>query len=241
MKPSVALAGALLVALVIPSCKKKQQGQDAQSGYQQGQSGGQYGPGPATGPGPSTGPQLAADAGAPPVCQPGQPCQPQPGQVPPLGAVGSDPNALQALIAGALSGSAATLGLLTGGEMATLEQGIKMKAKTDAKGAKAEGQLMSAKLQQDGHAQASITLLPGSCYTVVGFGQPGVFAFQINLLTAPPMPPQVLAQSKADSVDPTVGPNETCVRNPYPTPLAVTVDMHVLKGQGLVGAQVYRK
>ena len=55
------------------------------------------------------------------------------------------------------------------------------------------------------------------------------------------MPPQVLAQSKADGVDPSVGPNESMRENPYPTPLAVKVDMHVLKGQGLVGAQAYRK
>lgn len=239
MKARALAIAALFAALALPSCKKKDQGQDAQ--FQQGQSG-PYTPGAPDGG--AAGPQVATgpDGGtAQPVCQPGQPCQTQPGQVPPLGAVGSDPNALQAIIAGALSGSAATLGLLTGGEMGPLEQGIKMKAAKDAKGMKAEGQLMTAKLQQDGHAQATITLQPGSCYTVIGFGQLGVFAYQINLLTAPPMPPQVLAQSQASSVDPTVGALPNCVKNPYPTPLNVIVDMHVTKGQGLVGAQVYRK
>jgi len=237
MNRTAFVVGLLLAGLAVPSCKKKDQGQDAQ--FQQGQSGGMYNPsdaGPAYNQGAG-----APDGGAQPVCQPGQPCQPQPGQVPPLGAVGSDPNALQSIIAGALSGTSATLGLLTGGEMGTLEQGIKMKAATDAKGMKPEGQLMSAKLQQDGHAQATITLEPGKCYTIVGFAQLGVMAYQINVLTAPPMPPQVLAQSKATGVDPTVGANENCVRDPYPTPLPVTVDMHVIQGQGLVGAQVYKK
>lgn len=238
MKARALVIAALFTALAVPSCKKKGQGQDAQGGFQQGQSG-PYTPG---GPDGGAGPQVATgpDGGAAP-CQPGQPCQTQPGQVPPLGTVANDPNALQAIIAGALSGSAASLGLLTGGEMAPLEQGIKMKAQKDAKGMKPEGQLMSAKLQQDGHAQATITLQPGSCYTVIGFGQLGVFGYQINLLTAPPMPPQVLAQSQANSVDPTVGALPNCVQNPYPTPLSVIVDMHVTKGQGLVGAQLYRK
>lgn len=236
MTSRTAISVALLGALALTQCKKKDQGQDAQ--FQQGQSGGQYGPGPGPGPAP-VGPD--GGTGAPGACQPGQPCNPQPGQVPALGTVGSDPNALQAIIAGALSGGAATLGLLTGGETGQLEAGIKMKAGTDAKDKKADGQLMSAKLQQGGHAQADFTLQPGSCYTFIGFGNPGVFNYQINILTAPPMPPQVLAQSDADSVDPTVGPNEQCVKNPYPTPLAVKIDMHVLKGQGLVGAQAFKK
>lgn len=235
MKSRIALLALLAGALAIPACKKKDQGQPA--GFQQGQPGGQpYNPGTGPGPGPAS-----PDAGAPSACQPGQPCTPEPGQVPPLGSVASDPNVLQAILSGALAGSAATLGALTGGEQAQLEQGIKMKAQQDAKGMKPEGQLMSAKLQQGGHAESSLMLEPGRCYAIVGFGNLGVFQYQINLITGPPMPPQVLAQSKADGVDPTVGPNDQCVKNPYPTPLAVKVDMHVIKGQGLVGAQAYKK
>lgn len=231
------LSVVVLSALALTQCKKKDQGQDAQ--FQQGQSGGPYGPGAGGGPGPGP---MGPDGGpAPATCQPGQQCQPQPGQVPPLGNVANDPNALQSLIAGALAGGAATLGILTGGETAQLEQGIKMKAETEAKGKKPDGPLMSAKLQQGGHAQADFTLQPGSCYTFIGFGNPGVFQYQINILTAPPMPPQVLAQSEGGTVSPTVGANEKCVKNPYPTALAVKIDMHVLKGQGLVGAQAYKK
>jgi hypothetical protein len=236
MKSRTVLFALVAGALVVSACKKKDQGQPA--GFQQGQVGGQpYDADAGMGPGPVA----QSDAGAPSACQPGQPCTPQPGQVPTLGSIASDPNVLQAILSGALAGSAATLGALTGGEQAQLEQGIKMKAQTDAKGAKPEGQLMSAKLQQDGHAESSIMLEPGRCYTIVGFGNPGVFQYQINLITAPPMPPQVLAQSKADGIDPTVGPGDQCVKNPYPTPLPVKVDMHVLKGQGLVGAQAYKK
>jgi len=114
-------------------------------------------------------------------------------------------------------------------------------AGTGSKGKRPEGKLLSAKLQQGAHAEASVSLAPGACYTVVGFGAPGVFQYQINLITAPPLPPQVLAQSDADGNDPAVGPGDQCIKNPYPLPMQVKVDMHLVKGQGLVGAQLYRK
>ena len=123
--------------------------------------------------------------------------QPAPGQVPAIGNIMSDPQALQSIIAGALSAGAASLGPMTGGELGPVEAGIQMREKTDAPGMQKEGQIMSAKLQQGGHAEGSATLQPGLCYTVLGFGGPGVFDYQINLITAPPLPPQVLAQSQA--------------------------------------------
>jgi hypothetical protein len=172
---------------------------------------------------------------APSASAPGQGAQP----VPPLGQVGTDPNALQALLAAALAGGAAALGAVTGGELAPIEAGIASKAKTDAKGMTPEGQVMSAKLQQGAHAQSSLTLQTGKCYSIVGFGGIGVFDYQLNLITAPPLPPQVLAQSGTGRADPTLGPNEQCVRNPYPLPLVVNVDMTILRGQGLVGARAY--
>lgn len=167
--------------------------------------------------------------------------EPAPGQVAPIGSVFGDPATLQNIIAGALAGGAAALGAATGGELGPIEQGIKAQASTQAKGMRAEGQLMSAHLQPDGHASGSLTLQPGSCYSVVGFGGIGVLDYQLSVVTAPPVPPQVLAQSPAGGVAPIIGPNEQCIRSSYPLPLVVNVDMHVLRGQGLVGAQVYKK
>ncbi len=220
----------ILVAgsLVAVGCKKKDQPpQDAQ-GFQQGQSG----PGTNTGP---TGTGGGPMAGSPD----GGPQGPAAGGVAPLGAIVGDPAALQNILSGALAGGAASLGGVSADQQ--VAAGIKMKAGTDAKGMQPDGPLMSAKLQQDGHAQATLTLQPNACYSVVGFAGFGVFRFQINLITAPPAPPQVLAQSAADSPAPTVGPNEKCIRNPYPTPMVVTVDMHVVQGQGSVAAQAYKK
>jgi hypothetical protein len=193
--------------------------------------------------------QQAAPSQPPPYAQPqpsgqaptnGQ-AQPAPGQMAPLGNVFADPATIQNILAGALSGGAAALGSLTGGEQGPVEQGIKAQAATQAKGMRAEGQLMTARLQSDGHASGSVTLQPGSCYTIIGFGALGVLDYQISVVTAPPVPPQILAQSPAGGVAPVVGANDQCIRSPYPLPLVVKVDMHLVRGQGLVGAQVYKK
>ena len=178
-----------------------------------------------------------------------QTAQPQPttqpsaqqGQVNPVGQILSDPNALQQIISGALAGTQASLGAMAGGQLKPIEEGIKQQAQTTAKGARPEGELMSANLQQGGHAEAQFIMQPNRCYSIVGFGGLGVFEFQINLMTAPPAPPQVIAQSAPGGNAPTLGPNEQCIRNPTPVPMPVKVDMHLLKGQGLVGAQVYAK
>ncbi len=233
------VAAALAIALsAAPACKNDSERPPAQApgGFQAAQAGqGAYPP--AWHPGQQQPPPGPVQPGAPP--QPG--ATHQPGQVTPLGAILSDPNALQNIIAGALAGTAASLSAVTGGEQSLLEQGIRMQAQTVAKGMKADGPLLSAKLQSGGHADASVSLRPGACYTVVGFGGPGVFQYQINLITTPPLPPQVLAQSDASGNSPSVGPNEQCIRNPYPLPMQLKVDMHLVKGQGLVGAQLFRK
>jgi hypothetical protein len=161
--------------------------------------------------------------------------------VPPLGSIAADQVTLENIISGALAGSAATMGTLLGGEIVPLQEGTKMRAQADAKGMKPVGELMSARLGPDGHAQARMSLAAKRCYTIVGFGGPGVFVFQINLMTSPPLAPQVLAQSAADGPHPTVGANPNCISHPYPLPMEVQVDMHVQRGQGMVAAQAYVK
>jgi hypothetical protein len=199
--------------------------------YQAGQPGGQgYGGGA-----PPASPQAPSASQTSPSQDGGQT------GVPALGAIMGDENTLENLISGALAGSAATMGSLLGGEIVPLQEGIKMRAPAEAKGMKPTGELMSARLGTDGHAQARLSLAPGRCYTIVGFGGPGVFVFQINLMTSPPLAPQVLAQSAADGPHPTVGANDACIKHNYPLPMQVQVDMHVARGQGMVAAQAYAK
>jgi hypothetical protein len=158
----------------------------------------------------------------------------------PLGTVTSDPMAVQDILAGALAGGVAMLGALSGADQ-PIEQGIARQAEASARGMRPDGPLMSARLPADGHAEGSLTLEPGACYTILGFGGAGVFDYQLHVMTAPPMPPQLLAQSTPGGVTPIVGAGNDCLRNPIPLPLVVKVDLHVVRGQGLVGAQVYRR
>jgi hypothetical protein len=68
-----------------------------------------------------------------------------------------------------------------------------------------------------------------------------VIDYQISITTAAPMPPQILAESAASGVAPVVGANDGCLKNPYPLPFVVKVDLHVLRGQGMVAARTYEK
>jgi len=159
----------------------------------------------------------------------------------PIGTVLSNPQLLQQIVTGALAGVAAQMSPMTGGELGPIEAGIKMKAAQVAKGMKPVGALMSARLTQGQHAQAPLQLEGGACYTIVGFGGSGIFRYQLNVLSVP-VPgaqPQVVAQSADTASDPVVGGSEGCIKSMIP--MAVTVDMFAVFGQGMVGAQVYKK
>ena len=52
----------------------------------------------------------------------------------------------------------------------------------------------------------------------------GVLDYQINMMTAPPVPPQVVAQSPSGGVAPVVGGAGQCLRSPYPLPVVVKID-----------------
>ncbi len=202
--------------------------QPPDSGFEAGQTASPYpSPTASTAPAPST-PPTATPPGA--------------GGFPAIGAILSDPEGLQRILSGAMAAAHATVGPVVGGDQAVLKAGIDASAAHHAQGMKPEGQLMSAQLSQGGHAEASLMLQPNACYTLVGFGGLGVMKFQVNVLTAPPLPPQVIAQSGGDGVTPVVGSAGNCLRSPVPgAPFPVKVDMHVPEGQGIVGVQAYRK
>lgn len=164
-----------------------------------------------------------------------------PNTITPLGTIFGDPRTLENIVTGTLAASAVVLAPLAGGENKPLEEGIRLRAGSQAPGMTPQGALMTARLSAGGHAATLVKLDAGACYTIVGFGGPGVVAYQINVLTAPPLPPQVLAQSAADAPHPIVGSGAQCLRHPYPLPMQVRIDLHVVRGQGLVAARAYKK
>ena len=163
------------------------------------------------------------------------------GQVAPLGVVVSDPARAEDILAGALGGGVVTLGLPSGGDGEVIERRIDEAARTAARGMTPVGEVMFAQLTTDGHARGALTMQPGACYTVVGFGASGVLEFQVNVLTSPPIPPQILAQSVPADATAVVGGDDQCIRSRYATPFDVGIDLHVVRGQGAVGARVYAK
>jgi hypothetical protein len=164
-----------------------------------------------------------------------------PNTITPLGTISGDPRTLENIVTNALAAGAVVLAPLAGGEQKPLEDGIRLRADSQAPGMTPQGALMTARLSAGGHAATLVKLDAGACYTIVGFGGPGVLAYQINVLTAPPLPPQVLAQSAADAPHPTVGSGAHCLRHPYPLPMQVRIDLHVVQGRGLVAARTYKK
>lgn len=261
MKPS-ALAIVAVAALAAFGCKKKP-AQDPQ-GLQQQQCGG-YGQQPCQqgacggyGQPACTGAQASCGGYGQPACGTQAACggvgQPACAATPACGGAGQpacatspvgqllqDPNALQQIITGMASAVGAQLGGMTGGELGPVKAGIEQNAKDNAKGMKPDGQLLSAKLSQGGHAEGTVTLQPGKCYSVVGFGSLGVMRYQINVAAAPPAPPAVMAQSRDDGVQPVVAPNELCLRSPSPVAMPVKIDLFLVQGTGMVGAQLYSK
>lgn len=168
--------------------------------------------------------------------------QTPPGQVRPIGDILSDPEGRARILSGAMAAAPARLGEQSGGDFQTVERGVDVLAREHARGMQPVTELLTAEVREGGHASAALNLEPGHCYVVVGASGAGVEGHQLNLITAPPMPPQVVAQSPAEGKEPVIGAAGACVRAPDPNlPFALKLDMHVTKGNGLVGARVFRK
>src|SRR5262245_33875010 len=104
---------------------------------------------------PNAAPSPSSASAPPPAAAP--PSRGGQAGVPPLAAIVGDQTTLENIISGALAGGSATLGTLLGGEVTALAEGIKLRAQTEAKGMKPVGELMSARLGSDSHAQASLS------------------------------------------------------------------------------------
>lgn len=159
-----------------------------------------------------------------------------PGLLEPLGPILNADTELDDVIAGALAAGVAT----SDSDPARAEIGRAITARATALGVgmKPEGPPWFAKLRRGTHAAAAFELATGQCYAIVGSASDAVVAFQINLVAGPPRPPQVLAQSKAVA-EPDVGVKE-CLRNDTGSPLQVYVDLSLVRGEGIVGAQAFR-
>ncbi len=160
------------------------------------------------------------------------------GQVAPLGPIVSDPDALEDIVAGAIAGEEATLES-PDLDVEPLARRIEAAASSLGGSLVAASPMMSARLTADAHAEGTFSMEPNICYVVVGASGARTTDFQLGVMTAPPMPPQVLAQSKPGGTNPVVGAG--CLRSLYAVPLLVKIDLYLVKGEGMVAARVYRR
>jgi hypothetical protein len=160
---------------------------------------------------------------------------------PPLASVyTTDPNQIAALIAAAAAAGSAMMqngGL--GGDPA--EAGLRAAITKHAPAMSPEGQMAKGTLQEGGHSQFLMTLMPGKCYTIVGFSPAGqIKDLDLNLL-APPFFTMLAGQDGMNDNTAVLGkaPQPMCPFIPFA--VAYKVDIFAKKGSGAFAVQALSK
>lgn len=114
-------------------------------------------------------------------------------------------------------------------------------AASEVKGMQPDGQPFAAQFQEGQILEQPINIQAGKCYSVIG-ASIGIQELDIQLvLTAAPLPPQVLAQDNTTGPQATLGGNGQCFKNALPIGGTGKVVVKATKGAGLGIAQVYIK
>jgi hypothetical protein len=149
---------------------------------------------------------------------------------------------LSALVSGALAQGAAILGTMGAAAGSDpVDNGLKSLGAQQAPGMKADGAATKLTLAPGAHGEASVTLRPGKCYTIVAFGNLGVQTLAIRLVYPPPMPAQPLFEGVSNGPTATIGAKDQCIRSPLSAATQLKLDIEMKAGQGQVGVQTYSK
>jgi hypothetical protein len=105
---------------------------------------------------------------------------------------------------------------------------------------KADGKATKLTLAPGAHGEASITLRPGKCYTIVAFGNLGVQTLAIRLVYPPPIA-QPLFEGVSNGPTAIIGAKDQCIRSPLAVATQLKLDIEMKAGQGQVGVQTYSK
>jgi hypothetical protein len=115
--------------------------------------------------------------------------------------------------------------------------GLTAAAKKAAPGMQPDGPLGTGKLKEKAHLQMSVTLVPGKCYSLIGFA-PRAKDLDLYLL----IPPGILSgQDTTDDNKPVVGKAPDAMCPAATRAVTYTVDIFADKGGGEVGVQLYSK
>jgi hypothetical protein len=161
--------------------------------------------------------------------------------VPPLSTVlTTDPSQLQKMFSAA--GAAPMAAMAPGGSAGDpIEGDIRNLASKQAPGMQPDGQIAKGTLQEGGHLEMLVTLVPGKCYSVVGFSPSGgVVDLDLHLL-APPLYNILSGEDTTDDNMPVIAkaPNPMCPAVAVAVPYKV--DIFAERGSGAIGAQLFSK
>ena len=156
----------------------------------------------------------------------------------PYGQVTQDPAQLAAMIAAAAAAGQAMMqnqGAVSGDP---IEAGIKNLAAKYAPNMQPEGQMARGTLTQGQHVSFIYNLLPGKCYTIIGFGQ-GMQNLDLNLF----FPPYTFlaAQDNSTSDSPVIGKGSAALCPVLQLAVPYKVDIYAQSGVGPVGVQIYSR
>jgi hypothetical protein len=180
----------------------------------------------------------AGDGGAPDGSSPTGAPLADGGAPAPLGSVyTTDPNQLGQLAAGAAAAASAWFG--PGGPGDPAVAALQAEAAKSAPGMSPEGEMAKGQLQEGGHIAFLVTMQPGRCYTIVGYGA-GLQDLDLNLL-APPFYNLLAAQDGMNGPAAVIGKGKSPMCPALPIAVPYKVDVFAQKGAGSVAVQVYSK
>jgi hypothetical protein len=118
-----------------------------------------------------------------------------------------------------------------------IAKGLRAFAKTAAAGMKADGPLITSKLEEKKNVQTEITLKPGKCYAIVGYSAK-VTDLDLYLL----LPPGILSgQDLTDDSTPVIGKAPEPMCPVAKSAVKYTLDIVADQGAGDVAVQLYSK
>jgi hypothetical protein len=150
----------------------------------------------------------------------------------------TDPNQLTQMYAAANAAANVSTGPATGD---AAEAGLKALAAKEARGMQPDGPVGKGTLQQGGHLEMMVTLVPGKCYSILGYSPvPGVKDLDLHLL-APPDYNILSGEDTTDDNTPIVAKATNPMCPVVAVPIPYKVDIFAEKGAGPIAVQLYSK
>jgi hypothetical protein len=123
-----------------------------------------------------------------------------------------------------------------------LDESIKARAKKEAAGMKAQGELFSGVVATGGQIESPLMIESKKCYGVVAEGATSVQELDVQIMAKPglqvQLPGPVIAVDSMQGNKASISP---CWKNAFPVAFPATVIVKATKGAGAVAARVYVK